>query len=258
MEYQENREKRIHIFENTLHYCERTACLAEAIIRARKDTVLYRNPLKEFKDMDMKRYKQPCGILSSRNRILETAGKLYLEYRGDRIGILNFASAVSPGGGVIRGGDGDTQEEYLCRCSTLYPCLNTIELRESYFDDNRKKGSGLDNDACIYTPGVICIKGDDQELMFKEPYDWFPVDVISCAVPLRKESSELLTKRVQGVLRVAAGKRIDIMVIGVSDYDGICHFSDIKEQILKKALKEYCYSFKAIVFAGYGPDRKAL
>ena len=80
MEYQKNREKRIRIFEDTLYYCERTACLSEAIMRTRKNTVLYRHPLKELNNMDKKRYKQSCEVFVSRNRILKTAGKLCLEF----------------------------------------------------------------------------------------------------------------------------------------------------------------------------------
>ncbi len=276
MEYQKNREKRIRIFEDTLYYCERTACLSEAIMRTRKNTVLYRHPLKELNNMDKKRYKQSCEVFVSRNRILKTAGKLCLEYRDDRIGILNFASAVSPGGEVIRGGH--TQEECLCRCSTLYPCLNTEELRQAYFDDNRRKGNGLYNDACIFTPGVICIKEDTRWPVLMEQHNWFSVDVISCAEPKvwnasikrtglsyeegvfldENEWKEMLVKRIQGMLQAAVSNLIDIMVIGIPSYEESSSLSDMEEQVLKKALKEYRHSFKAIVFAIYYPVKEIL
>lgn len=271
MEYQKNREIRIRIFEDTLCYCERTHCLSESIIRTRKHTVLYRNPLKDFNDMDKNQYEQPCKVFLSRSRILETAGKFRREYKGDRIGILNFASAVSPGGAVIRGGH--AQEECLCRCTTLYPCLNTEELWMTYFNDNRRKGDRLYQDACIYTPGVICIKEDTQRPKLMEHSNWFSVDVISCAVhgvwntPVagtdlpdkekvlldEREGKTLLVKQVRGMLHVAAGNRTDILIIGVPDYGEMSSLPDMLEYILKKALKEYRYSFKAVVFAAYCP-----
>lgn len=223
--------------------------------------------------MDKKRYGKPCKVFLSQSRILKTAGKLCREYRGDRIGILNFASAFSPGGAVIRGGQ--AQEECLCRCSTLYPCLNTEELQQDYFDVNRKKGCGLCQDACIYTPGVICIKEDTQWPELMEYSDWFPVDVISCAlhgvwntavagtdlpdkgkvVSDECEGETLLVKQIRGMLYAAAGNQTDILVIGVPGYGKMRR---LPEYILKKALKEYRYSFKAIVFAEYCPVKESL
>ncbi|MCC6874212.1 MAG: TIGR02452 family protein [Sandaracinaceae bacterium] len=63
--------------------------------------------------------------------------------------LLNFASARNPGGGFL--GGAKAQEEDLCRCSGLYPCL--LEARP-YYDANRAERSLLYTDHAIYSPRV--------------------------------------------------------------------------------------------------------
>lgn len=48
-----------------------------------------------------------------------------------KIGVLNFASAMNPGGGFIKGAM--AQEEALCQASTLYPQLKSSKM----YTDNR-------------------------------------------------------------------------------------------------------------------------
>ncbi len=78
--------------------------------------------------------------------------------------MLNFASATNPGGGVVKGSS--AQEECLCRCSVLYPCLDTRKMWAKFCDPHRQAGDPLYNDDCIYTPRVRVIKSDVQ---FSEP-----------------------------------------------------------------------------------------
>lgn len=47
-----------------------------------------------------------------------------------------FASATHPGGGVRNGST--AQEEALCRCTTLLPCLTIYDLSRKYYDFHRK------------------------------------------------------------------------------------------------------------------------
>jgi len=73
--------------------------------------------------------------------------------------VLNFASARKPGGGFINGAK--SQEEDLCRCSGLYPCL--IQQR-AYYDANRQEKSVLYTDHIIYSPRVPFFRVHSREL----------------------------------------------------------------------------------------------
>ena len=55
--------------------------------------------------------------------------------------LLNFASARNVGGGFINGAK--AQEEDLCRCSALYPCLESCT---DYYETNRNQSSMLYTD----------------------------------------------------------------------------------------------------------------
>ena len=70
------------------------------------------------------------------------SGKLSLEAavsyakQGKKVCVLNFASATNPGGGVVSGSS--AQEECICRCTTLYPCLDTDQMWNVFYKPHRK------------------------------------------------------------------------------------------------------------------------
>ena len=120
-----------------------------------------------------------CKTVVSKKRSFEAAST-YAK-AGKRVCVLNFASSTNPGGGVTRGSS--AQEECLCRCSTLYPCLNTETMWEQFYYPHRKAGDPLYNDDLLYTPGVIVFKSDVSAPERMEEKDWYMVDVITCAAP---------------------------------------------------------------------------
>lgn len=91
-----------------------------------------------------------------------------------KIGILNFASAKSPGGGFRRGAQ--AQEESIARSSTLYPTLLTRVAQTFYTLHNGNQKGGYYSHAMIYSPGVLIIRDDTGGWV--EP---LKVDVLTCA-----------------------------------------------------------------------------
>lgn len=76
-------------------------------------------------------------------------------YPDEKIGVLNFASAIQPGGGFLTGAQ--AQEESLCRSSGLYNCL-------SQFDDTfyvLPQRNGIYSNALIISPQVPFFKDDN-------------------------------------------------------------------------------------------------
>ncbi|KAK5065046.1 hypothetical protein LTR84_000881 [Exophiala bonariae] len=93
-----------------------------------------------------------------------------------RVAVLNMASPLQPGGGVLRGAR--AQEESLCMRSTLYPSLRSQWYRHK-------------PDTVIYTPDVLVFKSPSPDLKLLDPKDQIYVDVISCAAPRHPDVKQL-------------------------------------------------------------------
>jgi uncharacterized protein (TIGR02452 family) len=91
----------------------------------------------------------------------------------NRVAILNMASCLRPGGGVMTGAT--SQEEFLCTRTTLYPAL-----RESFYR--------LPEVSAIYTPNVLVFRNKEGEDLPKS--ERYHVDVASAAMLRGPDISE--------------------------------------------------------------------
>jgi len=83
-------------------------------------------------------------------------------YKEEKVAVLNFANNHSIGGAPYSAG---AQEESLCRCSTLLPCLES--MNEAFYVKHQRafaKGelNYMGNDDLIYTPDVVVFKTDER------------------------------------------------------------------------------------------------
>lgn len=146
--------------------------------------------------------------------------KLFPGY--EDVAVLNMASEIIPGGGVLKGSM--AQEEELCRRSTLLGSLYRYwgDRGKRYLEISRghKINYPLKPLGAIWSPEVVVIKNRRYQLL-EEP---FLVNVISMAairnpeltddgemIPPRKQ---LMCKKIRALLRLAANKGMKKLVLG--------------------------------------------
>ena len=213
-------------------------------------------------------------ISVTKQRTFEAAFQLRKINPNARIAVHNFASATNPGGGVKHGSR--AQEEALCRCSTLYPALNTDENWQRYYKFHRSRQDSIHTDACIFTPEILVFKSDTDTPQLLPQNEWLKVDVLTCAAPNLRErpanlfnpgnskavkvsDAELLKiheKRGRHMLTILANCGADIFVTGAFGCGAFQNNPRVVAQAFKNILPEFDGCFKEIVFAIYFTPRE--
>ncbi len=185
---------------------------------------------------------------------------------GMKVAVLNFANNHSIGGAPF---SAFAQEESICRCTTLLPCLEAMNL-PFYENHRRMYDQGLidymGNDDLIYTPQVCVFKRevrrDDGVIlpMMMDRTEWFDIDVITCAAPelwhgnpMPDNYEEQLTSRVNKILSVAQKEHVDVLILGAWGCGAFKNPEDIVARVMHACLAHY--SFDTVVFA-MGHDYK--
>ncbi|ETR99752.1 hypothetical protein M419DRAFT_85547 [Trichoderma reesei RUT C-30] len=131
-----------------------------------------------------------------------------------RVAILNMASPLRPGGGVLTGAT--SQEEWLCSRTTLYPSL----LDEFY---------RLPEVSAVYTPDVLVCKTWDEDPLALTPVNQFFIDVVTAAmlrlpdtetnqqgelVYSEQKDRDMVLAKMRCVMRILRAKHIHRVVLG--------------------------------------------
>ncbi len=227
--------------------------LATAVQKSINNTILY-------KADDYPKIKRksgsPCKVEVTRERTIESAKNLHRLYPDKKIGILNFASAVNAGGGVVLGAS--AQEESICRCTTLYPCLTTKKLQKGYYNPHRIGLNFCYTDACIYTPDIVVMKSDALYPESIPENEWFSIDVLTCAAPNlstawipQNKLYEIHKRRGSHILSIAAANGIDILVLGAFGCGAFRNNPDTVSKAYIDILPDFMRYFTEIRFAVY-------
>ena len=216
---------------------------------------------------------EKAKVIVSGKRSLEAA-ESYAK-QGKKVCVLNFASATNPGGGVVNGSS--AQEECICRCTTLYPCLNTNQMWNVFYNPHRKTANPLYNNDCIYTPNVCVFKSDTN---FPEPLqkeNWWSVNILTCAAPnLRERPSnmmnphagkvaakitpteleKLLTERIRRIFEVAVANQNEVLILGAFGCGAFKNPPEIVARVFNKVMQNYLCYFDTIEYAVYHTERE--
>ncbi len=259
------RENNIRVFEDTLYRINQDDSLKEnTFISIKGQKLIKENDVVSY---NAKKYNAPCKIYVTTNRTMEAAA----DYYGNKIAVLNFASATTPGGGVRKGSS--AQEEALCRVSNLYLCLTDKKLWESFYQKNRDAKNNIHTDDIIYTPDVMVIKNDDYKTL--QESDYFRVDVITCAAPNLREvpansfnrdegepiqlSDEELYKvhykRAIKIMEVACANNVEVLILGAFGCGAFRNNPTVVAKAYKDAVEHFRHAFKEIEFAVYCPPK---
>lgn len=180
------------------------------------------------------------------------------DYKGKKTAVLNFANNHSIGGAPFSAG---AQEESLCRCSTLLPCLEA--MRKPFYQKHislyeARKINAMGNDDLIYTPDVVVFKTDERTdpiyPKMMERSEWYKVDVITCAAPeMRRMLSvpanyeEIIISRIKKILDVAAKEKVEVLILGAWGCGAFKNDSNVVANAFYTLLKNY--NFEVVEFA---------
>ena len=227
-------EENVRIISDTLNMCENNEKLRQSIDYSIENQHLYL----EGEDIEIdsiNRFDKPAEIVFSTKRTLEAAGG----YGDRKVAALNFANPIDPGGGVMYGAH--AQEESICRCSTLLPCLVDEYLIENFYLIHQEK-----------------LMDEDK---------WYCVDIITCAAPnlYRKKSyfgdgspkikaeelKELHINRFRQIFNVALREKAEVLILGAFGCGAFKNPPEVVAEAAYEIIQEYVHSFETIEFAIY-------
>lgn len=256
-----SRQERIEIFEGTRQLCLSNPFLKNAIAASQKNQQIYweGDPIKYGQPP----FSKPSEMILSPKKTVEAA-QAYAA-AGKKVCILNFASSVAPGGGVLTGEQ--AQEESICRVSTLYFALSDPETAGKFYDYHWEliragKMNRRNRDDIIYTPGIIAVRDDANGEAMLAGEDWYEMDVITCAAPDLRQlgdaaqfsptSEELRTlheTRWRCILAAAAKHQADVLILGAFGCGVFANPPEVVVDAFNRVLPEFRNHFQTIEFA---------
>lgn len=247
------REQMQEVFDDTLRFMKEDSFLTGSVAKTEAATRVY--PADFAEEIDA---HKAGSVRVIQGRTLRTALELHAEFPDMKIAALNFAASQHPGGGVWAGSR--AQEESLCRSSTLYPSLMTDTAREGFYDYHMYNHGWEASDTCIYSPGVVICRDDDDYIPARlKPEKFVTVDIITCAAPHVFRNVEISDadlyamhlSRARNILRVCAYNGVDILVTGAFGCGAFHNPPEIVAGAWREALTVYREKFELVVFAVY-------
>ena len=267
----DRRTKNAEIFRDTERRYASDPTLIQAVRKSIEAQVFIAE--KDSVDIPVPHKSTDAKVIVSGKRSLEAAECYARQIK--KVCVLNFASATNPGGGVVNGSS--AQEECLCRCTTLYPCLKEESLWRDFYAPHRKAANPLYNNDCIYTPDVCVFKSDINfpELLSRDR--WWRVNILTCAAPnLRERPSNpmnphagykqakltpaelesLLASRIRRIFEVAIANDNDVLILGAFGCGAFRNPPEIVAKVFYNVMQDFLGYFDTIEYAVYHTERE--
>jgi len=259
------KQLRIEIFQGTQKLYQSSQRLKKAVETSCREQSIYWEG--EQIEPGQPRFSEPFRLVISGQKTIEAAEK-YAK-AGKRVCILNFASSVSPGGGVLTGSQ--AQEESICRVSTLYFSLRDPDTAGRFYQKHwelihANRMNRRNNDDIIYTPGVVVVRDDANGEKLLPEEAWYCVDAITCAAPdirlvrdkseYHPESKELydaFVRRWRCILSAGAKNKQDVLILGAFGCGVFANPPGLVADAFCEAAADFKNYFETVEFAIYSP-----
>jgi len=153
-----------------------------------------------------------------------------------------------------------TQEEVICRNTTLFPTLNQDFVKKEYYEYFKKLKDSYYTDRMIISRNVLIIKTDElvPQPLLKEDYQF--IDVISSPAPFidkfhknydEEKYKQVYTSRIRQILKLAALYKNTTIILGAFGCGAFNNPPDVAANCFKQVLfdENYKQYFKNVVFA---------
>ncbi len=183
-----------------------------------------------------------------------------LAYKGQKVAVLNFANEYHVGGGFLTGAG--AQEESLCRCSTLYPSLNTKAAEKEFYRRHKMRNkSPLGSGDVLVNRDVIIFKTDEEFPKELPKEEWKTVSVFTCAAPdlskgtvHQKAVEKALKKRIEMIFRLGISCGAEVLILGAFGCGVFQNPPELVARLMVEMAEKYRWYYKAIEFAVYCPE----
>lgn len=266
--YEDSLEKyNVAVFEDTKNKCKNDEFLKRIIADSINFQHFYTETEKININYNDKIKNNDYNIEFQKQKTIESALHYLNSDNGSKIAILNFADWTLEGGWVNEGLK--TQEESICRCTTLYQNLINDNVKD-YYEIHTNKCGGKDehnkaraeaNNDLIYSPKVQIIKDDVNDWNVKdlEKNTNRLISVITCAAPWNYNRKTFTNDQIYNfhyskakrILDVAINDNVDIIILGAYGCGDFHNNPEYVAKAYKKVLIDDGYQkyFKKVVFA---------
>lgn len=225
-----NREERKSIAEQTLQILREgkytVGSKTVSIADAHKHSVTYSVCIPDYTSIRELHLWFPEKCVTFHGTAVEALSEMH-EKGLSKLGVLNFASAKSPGGGFLNGSM--AQEESLAYSSGLY---DTLMAHPDYYRRNTRIGAPYYIGYAIFSPEVVFFRDANFNLLEKP----FTVSVVSLPAVNRnvecdaKTADFIMRKRMRRTLDIFIAQGLENIVLG--DY-GCGVFKNNRDDVRK-------------------------